>query len=773
MDQNKTIKIKAELDASKLDSQINEMRQKISKLQSFDKPGSSGSQFGGEFGRMSQRSVETDRNKIIQDLRKEYSERFTLMKREDDLLNSKNKRIESLQNIQKKSLDQEKELNKLLEDRSKLEVKMSADREKATEALKALGQDNIKGLPGISSSQPTGTQASTAGQPQQQQGIVQNLIKAIGPAAIISGAIDMLGKGLASQQNIFTNKGQANATMYGELANTMQAGRGSDISFFKDQRKQAVDMTAQTSGRSGFMDSVKVGGVTAAGALGGAKAGALMGSFLGPAGTALGGLGGGLLGAGAGFLGATMSSNKLYSRVFDQDQYKSIKSAEDAQMYQANLEAAKMQNIKRTMGFEYLQKNRGSFMQMQRSTGLSDQGLTGVLRGNEQFTTQATMGAMGSLLGAGAGSQDINAGNTATVLKAQRSLGQGNAAGVLGRLLGAGGSSEDYTKLLASSQISSDKMPMEMSRFAEIASQVATSRGGVSESAMSIMGAGLTGFNQQQISAAGGAAQEILARGRSGQGIEGALGHSFLRGKEGEKFFGKNLDPELQNQLLTLNPQELEANKGMSAYLARKTGKTEEEIKEGVRRKNLFQLTRTGQAEEGISKLAERTAGMSPEEKSKFLESEEGQDLYYGQVQAKLAFSDSAFRGMDANQQKAYAFGAAGMEGITDIIGEAKPKALQESIASRMEMVPEKGAELQELADAKKDQAGLKNFMDYSKSINDSAKNISESMITYQAALEVFIKATKAGSDSISAMKDSLDDLNRNQSVGGLIIPRN
>ena len=800
---DKNIKIRALLDTQGFDQEVNRLQQKLKDMQKTGEGLTKAQQQLGGEGTLMGKYAKSAFGEFSKDSKRDLEAMFASQKREamqqNIQMKGKQAEMQKLAQIEGTLTKGQQQRVNLLEK----ELRLLQQRNQATIVAASKTQEQLGALAGAEGDIGAGAPPPTGG---GATGIFRNLLKGIGVQAIIKGALDTATHMIERERKTATAQGKAARVASQELREEFQ-GQGSRGVFWAAERQKAMGMAAREQAGQGALDFAKIG----AGITGGALAGGIAGSAIPGIGTAVGAIGGGIT-AGLGMMG----SDRLRSRIFDQQQYRAMMTQEGMEKYEANLAAQKALTPRRAMAQDYFMQNAGRMQTMQRQLGLqTDVGLLGAQpaqfgglqadammedimaggnaptrvggvpmgrrsegylidqmmgeRGTPQYSEANIMRQRQQLL-AGGGGTDVQqlAGGAA---RFERNIGLMGAGGVMGQLAGAGmgqgtmQTEENTKRLLAEAVkigVDLSKMPVELQRFTQATAQVMTAGGGVSGTAAARLGAGIGGLTAVEVEAGKGAYQEALQSAKGAGGMEGQIGMGFLMGKETEGLIGKEAagklgkSAELLNSLNQLSIEDIERDPSLAKGLAKRLGVSEDKLKDLIQAKDAKKQSRTAGLEEMQKTYAKKTEGMSLQEKAEFDASEEGAVLY-SKLQTRRAMEKGGFLQKGAAARKAGARMGAAFQ--MDLGGEDRLRAPLEAVEAGLQTEPDTAAISKEKSEATGDIARLRALSDNIEQLKNAAKVHSETAEIYNVQFDSFIKSIKAGGNSLDTLKEQLDSV--------------
>ena len=589
--------IKAGLDSSALDRQINQIKQKLQSLTQNQGYSEKAKQLFGDSSPMGQAAARVFQRERQADIRQLTSEYGSMEK----VVQKIEKRMEAI----KKQMEGQT-------DEAKKQSQIQLDNMTRQQASIRRGQTDIAGTLQGQGLDPQGRPipqgpAPTLGDRMRgfltPQGMGAALMKFGGAAA---AGTSVYGQYLGIQQTrdreVLANLGRTTQGANIGFQDTM-AGRGYSKFFEQGERRGALDVALGERERRMEKDMVQTIGRALTKTVGGTTAGGIGGSFIPGLGTAVGALGGGLFG-----LGSELFGNKgSFRRMFDRDAYMSEVNAETMQNFRGNLMAAKLADPTKFAAEQVFGKNQGAFQRLQRQLGFSDADLFGGqvegiptrrltedqmtssqrARGRTRFNPQTgkyeitesdadfqsrqdevrarnanrqqgfleqqMMGPDGrpmfsqerimqnitSILGAG-GTSAFARGGGANLAARFQQAGMTGAAGELGALSGLGGNTEEsYKRILSEAMtigIDASEMKEEMRQFSKAAVQIMMRTEGA-EGAVSQFASGMVGTSAVAMQAAQNAFQGLNQESGQGGGYRGALKWAYLNSQEGQEIF--------------------------------------------------------------------------------------------------------------------------------------------------------------------------------------------------------------------------------------------
>lgn len=730
----------------------NEMDQSIKKMQEklkdISKMSSTPLSPGAQQQQQGQSKIMQDmQSRYLDTLNKEHAKTTKEMERIDNLYKQQNRSIEQQIKLQEKMLELKKHDKQV------------------TDTIAANG-GNKQPPPG-QNPPPNQTPPTPENEGGGVAGLLKNFLKAGAAAAIVQGALNISQNYIKAEGRELLSEAQSTSIAAIPLREAMQ-GKGYESVFFGQERMKALEMAEKQKNSQRTQDTASIGGRIAIGAAAGAAGGSMFGGIGALPGAAIGALGG---------FGRSLMDDKTMAKMFDGDRYEKMLTQEGMDNFQAFEAAEKAKDPMKTMARDFVNERGSTIMNLQRSTGMGDQGSMKFLEDNMNFgggkyTLESILKNQQQIQQAGASSADLR-GDLSGVASAANQYGVSNAGGILGRISGAGNQTQStddtfYRLMTKAVQagVNLSEMPQELNRFATIATELATQGGGFSEKAVDVFSAGMTDLSAQSMQGAKAFAEEFQGRSGSAGGLEGQIGYGFMMGKGAEDIIGKEAmgkmkDRGITSALQSMTAEELEKNptllKGYSAQL----GITEDKMLKLMSEKDLEKNFTTKDQKEAAKKYGEATKGMSPEELEEFKSTGEGAELYTSAFTATRQARGVGFR-PDSK-------GRATVEGLSRLsVGKEKmeqqpdmpppEEGMFEGVKAFMSGKKEGAFEDLERSKATGDTMQVKNLNKYLGDIQDSAKAFTESSAQYAAVFNAFVTATKEGGDAMSAFKEELKE---------------
>lgn len=404
---------------------------------------------------------------------------------------------------------------------------------------------------------------------------------------------------------------------------------------------------------------------------------------------------------------------------------------------------------------------------MQRASSLNQGRGPGFLR--EQMGRGLEFGGIGlrekdiiqSMRGiaAGGGTTEAARGLSGFGAAVQRQMGF-NASGILGQMtgqagMGVGQTEEAFKKLMAEAQrmgINASNMPKEMQRMTQMTAKLAVAGGGFARGAVEIGMAGVQGFDQAAVAAAGDVAQMFQQAGKAAGGYEGQMGYGYLQSDEATKLAGKKLSSTEMNFLNQFSYTE--AREEDFKRIADTLGTTPEKAKQLLRQKDLYKQTRTEEEQKSLESLGTflKDQGVTDVESlNKALATEEGGKRLTEAQMRVTETKGTKFSSLTQEQQRARLLQLANLN--TQDMSPELQGAIQE-IEGQLKTRTGKAAEEELGSQAVGDTARIKAFVDNIDGLAAAARRHTEQAEVYNQQFELFIKALGTNKDAINLLKD-------------------
>jgi len=764
----------------------------------------------------------------LQSLRQKDQELTKEFQKEQNRLNQKMARVKELVGLegelskkQQERLDQLKAETAEIEKQQKLRV---AEAGGVRQARMDMGDTTVPGMP---------EQPGKPGVGSTIMGVGRSMLGGIGAAGLVQGISNAIVTGIGdiiSRDRVISQaRGGALRGGVNQDIRAQYQGRGSEAFFFAEERAQAMRM-AQSEAEG---ERVKTG-VGTLGSIGaGMAGGAVAGSFFGGIGAIPGAVIGGGLALGARMVGSSRARNQI----FDPTRFGAELNEEAMQRYNANLGALKEQNINKTLaGEEFFGRTR-QMSQLERSLGINTRTLVGDAEQQFDASSIMNLPAGQSMYGGGKSFSELqregqarveqaNAGRQRGLLQTQMDVGLrmgglafeedvvqermqgilgaggttsaarglagvsegmrrqfdlGNADQLVGRITGqagmeAGQTEDQMKRFLAEAQaagIELSGMPKELERFTEMSSKLITAGGGVASGAGELAAAALIGTDASAISAAGGATQRFMRRGKQAGGFEGQMGMGFLQGDLSEFGFKGKLDSD---QINLLNQTSYgEARDEDFLAIGESLDISPEQAEDLLRQKDLFKQTRTGRERDAIGELGSfmKEQGFTSVEEAENAEGDIGKrsrELLMKVRETRAASMGTQFTGMSGDEQRADINQLARLSAGFEV-----PKELDMSGVNAQLQAPGSTSEQDRGARAESDKVRLDNLANNLDSLAEAAKKHAEEADIFTLQMQKFNEALSKANDSgaLSTLADDLesirDSIQRNRQSGGNI----
>jgi hypothetical protein len=290
-----------------------------------------------------------------------------------------------------------------------------------------------------------------------------------GPGAIAGGVgalaltgADLFGQYLQTDANIIGNRA-SNQSVENLRMDKLFSGKGFEERMWSPERKGAKSAAGKFTAGQELRDVIA--------SVGGMIVGGLVGSLAGPGGTVAGGvagmeLGQRFMGSGGGSSGIANTLGIMGVGKFGEERstrYEAMRNQKEEQLFMQNKELSPMK--KRLM--EDFGENMMPNLQMQRSLGLSDRGLSGFNKNvtDAGFTRGMGRDVSGQMLAAGGSTMGSRGEGSALALRMQRDFDMTNAPQLLGKLSGTGGSAANAEKSLMGIMTASVKAGLDGSEY--------------------------------------------------------------------------------------------------------------------------------------------------------------------------------------------------------------------------------------------------------------------------------------------------------------------
>lgn len=374
MSNGKEIRIKWLSDETEIDKSVQNLQRRLQQMNQTNRQITNISETGGALSKRAEYAQKVFQQTSVSQLQKESREIEQKQRLETQALMRKQRELRDIEKTEGGiTQEKQKQLDILRE-----EINLKAKQVMELEASKKKIDDTVKEMQGPGGpKQPGQGGGGPGGGPDQNKALAmfKDILKSLGVATVLNGAINFAQHRIERDRRVLADQGQT-AQMASRELREMAQGQGMRGLFFAGERQKAMQMAAQEQGRMGNLDFARLAAGTAAGAVGG--------SFIPGLGTAIG-AGVGAIGA---FGGMMAGSDRLYSRVFDQEQYRQMMTREGMQKYEANRAMLELQNPMKTMAFDSISGTIGRDVMLERSLGLGNRDLYGQA-GRGPITPQA------------------------------------------------------------------------------------------------------------------------------------------------------------------------------------------------------------------------------------------------------------------------------------------------------------------------------------------------------------------------------------------------
>ena len=359
---NKDIKIRWISDDTEVERSIQRLQGKMKRMNEVNTKMNEYSQGGGTLSKRAQHAQNQFQKTSGYMLEKESRELEKQQSKESAMLLQKQRELMKIEKIEGNiTKEQEKRMDMLKE-----EINLRSHKIMEMEGAKQDIDSNLKGIRGDGGPPEGGSGGGGANGKAME--MFKNILKSIGVASIINGALNFTQHRLERDRKMLTDTGLTAQMSSRELREQM-SGQGSRGLFFAGERQKAMEMASEEQRGQGGLDLAKVIGSTAMGAFGGAVAGSIIPGL----GTIAGGIGGGM----AAFGGSMATNDKMYNRVFDQEAYKKMLTREGMQKYESNRQMLELQNPLKTAAYDEMQNSLDKNIGLERGLGLGGRDLYG------------------------------------------------------------------------------------------------------------------------------------------------------------------------------------------------------------------------------------------------------------------------------------------------------------------------------------------------------------------------------------------------------------
>lgn len=694
---DKQIKIRAVLDDSGFDSQIQKLEQKLSRLQKA--AGQMDPQ--SRAGQYAARTYEDFRKESITDTQRKYDVNERSLQRLNRSLDEQKRKYQEIQNLKRQSLEYDREQEKILTNRIQRLEQASRNRVLAMGDQQGILQQFGAG-PDLSN--PVGfTDRMRNYRGLRRAGMGQTMsrgVSAIGGASMFTAAAGVAAFGAGAQiaggwwqesaekeRNLAMLQG-ASTQMSTRPLQEQQQGKGIENFIFAQERikgfQKAQDEMSSKRSRILLEASAKPQGfLSGAASVAAGVVGGTVGSALGPLGTAAGA--GGAYGA-MNLVGGAILDKKVRGALFNTDEFKSEMTVE-ALMKQKQIEdAEKEKNFSKKLAYQEYSK-MPQYRKFQQKFGIENitdpNNMIGEM--NKAGMTRSTGMELGSQLmsasGMTTGIEDVGDLRQMQLLKEG---GLTNAAQVSGRIKGlqkAFGNMDDqaYLKELEKVFYKANKASIkdsgqveEMRNFANVVTQIAVQKGSTAVSIAEELAVGGAADSAVGLSAAQKAFQ--MREGESGDvtGARGAMKWAFASSAKGQKLLG-NIAGDFQSttSLLTMPLSQINKNNPVAMDLAEKMGVDIDELKERKKKIELRGSAVRGATIEKMEGFNEAIKNMSEDEIQKYIntsEKEGGGRGKYADIARNLRIERGTEMNLNPAEMLKYIRGISDTDGTGDIM---------------------------------------------------------------------------------------------------------
>lgn len=524
--------IGADLDTTLVEKKLSDLEKRIKNMRETG-PGGSVSQLAQQYRatgqdqkaqrleQFRQRADQQNRKGLMRDLKEQESQMDKLLKKH-----------KIIQNIVDNSIASERTKTKLMQTQSQVMDEIARKSKAINDAQGMLGG----GAPG----QPPGMFGRISGAVSKFAGLAGTALSGVGTAATAIGNFNSFRANLPVNQAMREGEIGQGAT---QLRARGIRGESFEDIIFAPERARSIGKTMDFFDKADSARALRARGKAAlggAGVLAGAGTGALMGSaFGGPIGTVLGGLIGGV-GAGLGIFGN--SEEAYYGLTNNQAALSQMTGREAIENFETFKLQDRLKDPRTYYQKKFMSENRDRLLQLQRSAGMSDEGLYGNLgflrQGSSEFTFNQRAGMQGSIVGAG-GSGSGGAQLSTMALQAQRSMGLTNAGQAMGRLssyLNASESEQAFVKILAkgvSVGLDESEYREEQKDYFNQVTAIASNIGGGSDLVAASITAGIEGdISRRGIGMAGDAFKSLSGILNQRGGVTAAARAGLMAGDE-------------------------------------------------------------------------------------------------------------------------------------------------------------------------------------------------------------------------------------------------
>ena len=331
-------------------------------------------------------------------------------------------------------------------------------------------------------------------------------------------------------------------------------GKGAFGAIFKEERAKALDIASEKAQTTRIMDNVKMALPLVLGAVGG-----LLGVSGGPGGIVMGTVAGAAAGAAIGGTFSDKGLAKIKSAAGDSSTYNAMLASEtmaDWNSVEASIIAQdplkyEAQKTQQKYGKSLLNYRRGS------GFGTSEEATSNILDnsqfGGGRYNPEDIINNMNQLAQGGASSESLR-GDSAGQIESLKRYGMKSAGGVVARLKSLGqeanNSDENLKKIFAEAVkvgVDLSKMPQELDRFSQKATELATATGGFSSAAIELLSKSIGDVTSKpQVEAGASFIEQMMQQSRSFEGLAGQVGYGFMQSDKAKDLLGEQAFGNLQ-----------------------------------------------------------------------------------------------------------------------------------------------------------------------------------------------------------------------------------
>lgn len=658
---NKEIKIRWLSDDSEIDKSIQRLQQKLTQMNRSSAQVQNIQETGGTLSKRAEYAQKQFQQTSASLLQRESRELEQKQRMENLGLLQKQRELRKVEQSEGAiTAEKQKQINLLKE-----EINLKAQKVMDIEVTRQNIDKNLKEIQGGGPSAAGGGGIPAAPNNQKAMQMFKDLLKGIGVASVINGALNFTQHRLERDRRVLADQGQTASMASRELREQIR-GEGTRGLFFASERQKAMQMAAQEQKGMGALDYAKIAG--------GVATGAAAGSFIPGLGTGIGALVGGI-GAFGGMMGG---SSRLYNRMFDQDAYKQMLTKEGMEKYETNRKMLELQNPMKSIAFDAMQRNAGTFSNIERAVGLTGRELIGT---EKQGPTMSR--SMEQLLSTPM-KQDRMAWRRSGRGAAWTKVGEGYEptgtapleGGIQGQDMMGGIMPEDFDFTKAGRGAAGQRGLLERN-MNPYGTQFGFSQADVEGSMQALIGAGATSEGARDLSGMGLQMQRNLRLGNAQQ-VMGQLGAAGVQTGETEQSVIKLMSEAVKLGVDTSKmPQEMQRMTAITAELATRGGGFDESAA-GVFGAGLTSFTKMGMegakgAYEEMLGRAKTAGGYEGQMGMGFLMGEGATEAFGKQAAGKLKGDSKLMNTL--NQMSA-----------SDL---EKDPALAKGLADQMEITPE------------------------------------------------------------------------------------